>query len=84
MPVDSFTTARDGDVLAWESSANNVDWHDSGELVSGEESHVAEPGDAGPMLCEHPSAVSVDLAERDSLESACALKAEAESADSTE
>lgn len=62
--------------LARKPSANNI-----GESGAGLEfSHIVVAGDVRPVLCEHPSAEGIDLAEGDGSHS-CALKAETESAD---
>jgi hypothetical protein len=70
--------------LAGESSANNVDWEEPSELVSGKELDVAEAGCSRPMLAQDGSLESGDLAESNGLESTGSLKSEAESADATE
>jgi hypothetical protein len=80
---DSFTFAGDADVLAGESSGNDVGLQPLKRLGC-KLSHVFPDRDFGPVLSEHFSAEWLDFAEGDRAEVSRRFKSEAESADAAE
>jgi hypothetical protein len=68
------------DVLARESSSDNVNWAD---VFGAQVTHILEAGHVRPMLPKHCSAVGVDFAEGDGTHSG-SLEPEGETADSAE
>lgn len=69
-------------VLAGKPSADDVNGNSIGsKSFCGEGSDVIVARDLGPVFRQHAAAEWFDLAERDGLEAACALKAEREAAD---
>jgi hypothetical protein len=72
--------ASNGDILAGEAAANNVNCSDIRALQL---SNVTMDGDMRPVLCQHAARVFFNLAERDRGHSR-ALKPEAESANAAE
>lgn len=79
--VKSGAVSCEADILAGEASANNVNWSD---IFAPELRYVFELADVRPVFRQHAPAEWVNLAEGDGFESARALKAKAEAANSAE
>jgi hypothetical protein len=73
------------DVLAWEAAADCINGNSvCGETFAGKRFNVIVTGNLRPMLLQNLLREWLDLAERDGLESACALKAKVEAANARE
>ena len=66
-PGESCAGAEQTNVLAWESSANNIDIPQAIRLLNPQFSHVRKDGNIRPMLSEDGAAVWVNFTKGDGL-----------------
>ncbi len=74
--------SSDREVLTWKSARDDINGNSIGSKpLSGKGANVVINGNLGPVLGQYLAGERLDLAERDRLEAASALKAEREAAD---
>jgi len=73
----------EANVLAWESTADDIYRLHAGERFSAQGTYVIKNWDIGPMLSQNCSAVGIDFAERDGAHS-CSFESETEPSDAAE
>src|SRR3990167_6865082 len=64
-PVESCAGAEQTNVLAWESSANDIDIPQATRLLNPQFSHVRKDGNIRPVLSDDGAAVGFDFTEGD-------------------
>lgn len=85
LAINSRSLSSFGQVLAGESSADDIDGNSIGsKSVMGERPYIVIAGDRRPVFRQHAAGKFFDLAKGDRLETARALQAETEAADAAE
>nr|WP_053553207.1 hypothetical protein [Sphingopyxis sp. 113P3] len=80
--LDTSSQAGDGNVLAREAAGNDIDGNSINiESLRGKLSDVSIAGDVGPVLCKDTAGELLYFTEGDGLETARALKPQAETSD---